>query len=263
MASFGQVHVPEFDNVCREQPNQYVCANCRTMVNCIDGQAFPTTCQDGKYCLVDNERFGGAVCYANTPQECMCQPGDVFNRDYYDPSTFYVCDEGGYSRLHHCPTGYIFNKKALECRSTSGLPSCQDAGVFAVAEDCRRYYACIITTEGWLQHEFRCPDDKGTTLFYNERNGTCDNPCNWPEPNFECKEEGRFSDPFDCHSFYVCTWDKDVMMYRKLRRMCPEGYEWQQILRSGTGMCVEMVSPMCTTVTSTSCVIPEGLCNSL
>ncbi|XP_042205169.1 uncharacterized protein LOC121854557 [Homarus americanus] len=251
---------PSLDHICYDAPNQYMCANCKTLVNCVDGRAHATQCNTGNFCYNYNNEFGGHVCYPGRPTQCLCQDSNVFYRDAYDQGAFFICDESGENRMHQCPEGDWFDEKAVECRSFSGLPRCTTPGTFAHAEDCTRYYSCIVTTHGWLQHEYQCPYDRGV-LFYNEQTGSCEDPCFWEKPRFECTQEGRFGDPTDCRRFYVCTWDAVAHKYRQVLRQCPSGFEWQQIVRNGSGRCTTMVTEDCIPVTNTRCIVPEGLCN--
>lgn len=250
---------PSLDYVCHDHPNQYVCANCKTLVNCVNGRAHPRTCGFGDFCFSNQEAFGGDVCYPGRPKGCVCEEANVFYQDAYDAEAFFMCDEFREIVMHYCPDGHWFDASRVECRSSSGLPSCTTPGTFAVESDCRRYYACVLTTEGFLQHEFRCPDYNGR-LFYNEEKGLCDDPCDWRPPEFECSSEGRFADPTDCRQYFVCTWDASVNTYRQVLQKCPDGFEWQQMLRTGVGHCTTMMTVQCTPVTTTKCTLPPGLC---
>ncbi|XP_071513114.1 uncharacterized protein [Panulirus ornatus] len=256
-----EMHDPSLDYMCSDAPNQYVCANCKTLVNCIDGRAYPSRCEVGDFCLSNWDAFGGDVCYPGRPKGCACGETNVFYQDVYDAEAFFKCDESGETDMHYCPVEHWFDATAVECRSSRGLPSCTVPGTFAVHSDCRRYYACIVTRGGgFLQHEFRCPDHDGI-LFYNEQIGRCDDPCHWKPPEFECSSEGRFADPTDCRRFFVCTWDAESAAFRQVSRQCPEGFEWQQLLRSGVGHCADRGTVPCTSATTSQCILPPGLCS--
>ncbi|XP_045604048.1 uncharacterized protein [Procambarus clarkii] len=254
------LHDPLMDHVCSKAPNQYMCANCKMLVNCLNGKAHPQPCQD-YFCYNNYQHFGGNVCYPVEPKGCSCPDANVFYRDAYDPGAFFICSDDGERHMHHCPEGYTFDEKLVECRSASGLPSCREPGTFAFAEDCTRYYTCIVTQEGWLQHEFRCRGEN-ELHFFNEQTGRCESPCNWKQPMFNCTEEGRFGDPLDCRRFFVCTWNTITNSFRQVLRQCPDGYEWQQVLRDGSGRCTTMVTNDCIPVTTTRCIVPRGLCST-
>lgn len=254
-----QIRVPSLDPVCADAPNQYLCANCKTLVNCINGKAFPSVCGSGDFCYSDNESFGSSVCYPGLPRSCVCDEREVFYQDTYDRGAFFLCDKYGETHLHRCPEGQVFDEEEVQCKSASGLPACVTPGKFAVLEDCRRYYACIVTEEGWLQHAFTCPQSNGPSM-YNDESGRCEDPCNWRLPDFVCKDEGRFADPMDCRRFFVCTLDAESGDFRQVSRQCPEGYEWEQVVRDGTGRCVPMSSEECKPNYVTQCHIPQNLC---
>lgn len=254
-----QVHVPSLDPICADAPNEYMCANCKTLVNCIDGKAYPSACGSGDFCYNKYESFGSSVCYPGLPKSCVCSEQEVFYRDFYDKEGFFLCDKFGETHMHRCPEGHVFDQEKVQCKSVSGLPACVTPGMFALLEDCSRYYACIVTEDGWLQHEFSCSQAHGPAM-YNEESGQCEDPCNWMLPDFECVEEGRFADPLDCRKFYVCTRDAAADTFRKVSRQCPEGYEWEQIVRDGTGRCVPMESEKCKPSYVTQCQIPQNLC---
>ncbi|XP_053656850.1 uncharacterized protein [Cherax quadricarinatus] len=253
---FKQVHNNLLDEVCSDAPNQYMCADCKTVVNCVDGRAFPQNCHED-FCNYKSSFFSN-VCYTEPHKDCSCPENNVFYKDPNNLSTFFICDDLGEMHIYRCPEGYTFDEHSVQCLNPSGLPSCTNPGTFGFTEDCNTYYTCIVTTKGWLQYVFQCPPGQ----FYNEQTEKCENPCNWKLSKFECKEEGRFGDPTDCRRFFVCTWDTVASSYRQVLRQCPDGFEWQQVLRDGSGRCTTMVTDQCTPVTTTHCIIPEGICES-
>ncbi|XP_063591723.1 cartilage oligomeric matrix protein-like [Penaeus indicus] len=242
---------PKYSYLCEGQPDGFVCADCRTMVMCVKGQAFVRQCTSGRSCSVKTTTFGGAVCYPGLPAECTCQNADTFVRDLYDPQKFFSCSStGAIPEDHVCPDGMVFDETLNQCRNQASLPACGRPGVFANLEDCSEYYSCISLQHGWLQRLFMCPSG---TLF-NEVTGACEDPCT---RTMVCYEEGRFPDPLDRRSYYECLIIGGLM--KRARYQCPHGYVWKADDSGDGGACVED-HEMTLHDYFTRCSIPQGMC---
>nr|XP_027229754.1 cartilage oligomeric matrix protein-like isoform X7 [Penaeus vannamei] len=241
---------PKYSYLCEGQPDDFVCADCRTMVMCVKGQAFARQCISGRSCSI-KATFGGAVCYPGSPAECTCQSGDSFVRDLYDPQKFFSCSAtGGVPENHVCPDGMVFDETLVQCRNQASLPACGRPGVFANLDDCSEYYSCISLQYGWLQRLFMCPNG---TLF-NEVTGACEDPC---KRTMVCYVEGRFPDPLDRRSYYECLIIGGLM--KRARYQCPHGYVWKANDTGDGGACVED-HEMSLHDYFTRCSIPQGMC---
>ncbi|XP_069986871.1 cartilage oligomeric matrix protein-like isoform X2 [Penaeus vannamei] len=241
---------PRYSYLCEGQPDDFVCADCRTMVMCVKGQAFARQCISGRSCSI-KAAFGGAVCYPGHPAACTCQSADSFVRDLYDPQKFFSCSGiGVLPEIHVCPDGMVFDETLVQCRNQASLPACRRPGVFANLDDCSEYYSCISLQSGWLQRLFMCPNG---TLF-NEATGACEDPC---KRTMVCYEEGRFPDPLDRRSYYECLIIGGLM--KRARYQCPHGYVWKANDSGDGGACVED-HEMNLYDYFTRCSIPQGMC---
>ncbi|XP_042885175.1 cartilage oligomeric matrix protein-like [Penaeus japonicus] len=239
-----------YSYLCEGQPDAFVCADCRTMVMCVKGQAFVRQCTSGKACYV-SATFGGGVCYPGLPAECTCQKADVFVRDMYDPQKFFSCSAtGAVPDNHVCPDGMVFDESTVRCRNQASVPACSRPGTFANLDNCAEYYSCMPLKHGWLQRLFMCSN--GT--LYNEVSGACEDPC---ASQMVCYEEGRFPDPHDRRNYYECLTIGNRI--HRMRYQCPHGYVWKVADSGNGGSCVED-SGLTLHDYSTRCSIPSGMC---
>ncbi|XP_042888974.1 cartilage oligomeric matrix protein-like isoform X2 [Penaeus japonicus] len=234
---------------CEGEPDTFLCANCKTLVVCVKGQAFVRHCIEDNYCSLKT-KFGGAVCYPNEPTECTCVKPNEFRADPYDPQRFFSCkDVGSKPESYKCPDGQKFNETTAQCGNQLGFPACKKSGKFANVNNCGQYYSCIPLRQGWLQKFFMC---NGNQLF-NEKTKKCEDPCSFM---FVCQKEGRFPDPIGMQYYYECFLESGKMT--RLRYQCPDGYMWSEE-SSGTGKCVEAVGEYLD-YPFTHCNIPDDLC---
>ncbi|ROT78854.1 thrombospondin protein [Penaeus vannamei] len=215
--------------LCEAQPDRFHCLDCKSLVVCVNGQAFVRRCIEDHYCT-DKSMFGGSVCYPNEPAECTCERPYVFRVDYYDPQKFFSCD-GVRSKpeFYKCPDGMVFDENLTQCRNEVGLPPCTKPGTFVNPKNCSEYYSCIALIHGWLQKFYLC---NGKT-FFNEEKQICEDPCMY---KFMCESEGRFPDPVNKHRYFECYLKSGQFV--EMRYQCPEGYIWYTV-SSGVGKCME------------------------
>lgn len=245
---------PEFNPysyLCEAQPDGFLCANCKTQVMCVQGQAFVRHCTEGDFCLGKTE-FGGGVCYPGAPLQCTCEKPHEFRVDYYDPQRFFACKDA-YSEpvAYKCLDGMVFDESSSQCLNNAGFPPCTVSGTFANPNNCGEYYTCIALRHGYLQRFSMCSNN---TLF-NEKTQTCEDPCIY---QFECQVDGRFSDPFNVRYYFECFKQSDGRMM-KFRYACPEGYIWYTE-NPGVGRCVEDNGDYYYENPFSNCNNPENLC---
>lgn len=254
------------DYVCEGASSEFVCADCKTLVNCINGTAYPEPCGAGDLCAVKDTQFGGGVCYPTEPIECSCEQPNQFKVDYYDETRFFFCEaQGSDPVIYQCPDDHLFVPGKSQCLSYAGLPECTNIGVFANENNCSQYYTCIFTTNGWVQKPSSCDNDTHSGLMYNEVSGKCEDPCTWDTGKFSCVEEGRFPDPVDCKGYYECVADEDYESgFRQTHHSCPDGYEWDPSARLEHGHCVALGKSKvrCVPTSQNKCAVPEDLCTN-
>ncbi|XP_042863198.1 uncharacterized protein LOC122247728 [Penaeus japonicus] len=250
-----------YDFVCPEGRNGFFCAGCKTLIQCIDGKAYPERCRPGDYCDLRLD-FGGAVCYPNHPANCTCQRANTFRADLYREGDYFYCREANEEpEMRRCPEGEIFDVDTSRCRNSHNLPDCTTIGVFANPANCTQYYTCVYNTNGWVRRLHSCNNSTHTGLMYNERTAKCEDPCKWRDFAFTCQKEGRFPDPFDCQRYFECVLDANGTAFRQIHHACPDEYTWNP---NGFGMCVgEDSNADCAAVLPVSkCVVPEGHCGN-
>lgn len=250
-----------FSFMCSEGKDGFFCADCKTLINCVDGHAYKETCRNGNMCA-HKESFGGGICYPKEPAECMCQESNIFKEDLYNKRKFFYCnDTTSDPAFYECDEGSTFDVTKSQCKNNNGLPECHRTGVFADMNNCTQYYACISTRSGWVQKAFTCSGTNQSNLMYNELTGACEDPCTWHVGSLTCTEEGRFPDPKDCQRYFECVADESGL--KQVRRSCPEDYSWDPTARGGVGHCVKaFTNTQCTPATPNKCIIPDGMCAS-
>ncbi|CAL4065159.1 unnamed protein product, partial [Meganyctiphanes norvegica] len=263
---------PKLKHICEGVDGDFVCGDCVTLVNCIDGTAYPEPCEHDTMCAIKNT-FAGGVCYPQEPLECTCEKPNVFHKDYYSISKFFFCEtEGSKPQVHACPEGMRFDDEKRQCANINGLPACNTIGVFANEKDCTEYYTCIFATDGWVQKPFSCSNETSDHLMYNEVSGQCEDPCDWKAEEFTCSSEGRFSDPTDCSKYYECISDPAVTAGEEVpgvpefistHHECPEDYVWNQTVKNGFGHCVPSDAESCKPIVSNSCSVPAEWCEAV
>ncbi|ROT74835.1 thrombospondin [Penaeus vannamei] len=243
-----------YQHMCSEG-NGFLCADCMTMISCVDGVAYSHPCSAGSTCA-ELEVFGGGVCYPERPEECACPEANTFRVDHYDSKKFFYCnDSWSTPEMFECPEETAFDETTTQCVNKENLPECERSGMFAIASNCSQYYTCIASKDGWIQKALSCdtPD-----FMYNEASGSCEDPCSWDEGAFSCQAEGRFPDPRDCQRFFECIAVGDG--FRVFSRECPAGYHWDSISQ-GVGLCTKTTDgSSCKAFTPNKCVIPENMC---
>ncbi|XP_063594894.1 cartilage oligomeric matrix protein-like [Penaeus indicus] len=238
-----------YSHLCEKQPDSFMCADCKTLVVCVLGQAFVRHCLEDHYCSQKNA-FGGGVCYPDEPAECTCENADEFRVDPYDPQKFFFCENvGSKPESHKCPDGQKLDSNSGLCKADTGFPSCTQSGTFANTQNCGEYYSCIPLRHGWVQKFFMC---NGNHLF-NERTKTCEDPCSLV---FVCRQEGRFTDPLNMQHYFECFMELGQMV--KMRYQCPDGYMWNEE-GFGIGKCVEATGDYLDYPFS-HCDLPDDLC---
>ncbi|XP_063594895.1 cartilage oligomeric matrix protein-like [Penaeus indicus] len=236
-------------HLCESQPNRFLCANCKTLVHCVKGQALVRQCIEDFYCT-NKIGFGGAVCYPDEPDECMCLRPNEIRVDPYDPQRFFSCENvGSQPQSYKCPEGKEFDESSAQCVNQAGFSECVKSGTFANTQNCGEYYSCIPLRHGWLQKFFMC---SGNQLF-NERSKSCEDPCTL---KFVCQHEGRFPDPLNMQHYFECFMEFGQMV--KLRYQCPHGYMWSEE-SFGTGKCVEATGEYAD-YPFAHCEIPDDYC---
>ncbi|XP_064078618.1 uncharacterized protein LOC135196093 [Macrobrachium nipponense] len=244
-------------DLCRELWNGFYCANCKTLVHCIEGEAQVETCSEGDTCLKTPD-FGGAVCQPVMRENCACSGDNKFHADAYDPRAFFFCrDELSEPEMHQCSIDKEFDALKQQCVSRDGLPECVVPGIFSDYRNCSQYYSCIVVQDGWVKRSYSCK--KGT--MYNEDTGLCEDPCSWPSEKFTCKAEGRFPDPLSCKNYYECVSLPDGSTLRQYHKQCPHGYAWKHDAQSGRGRCVGQAEASCSPVKLGRCVLTELKCS--
>ncbi|XP_047495469.1 uncharacterized protein LOC125043406 [Penaeus chinensis] len=245
-----------YQYMCSEG-NGFFCADCTTMVSCVDGEAYPHPCSDGSTCAM-LENFGGGVCYPGQPEGCSCTQANSFRIDFYDSKKFFYCnDSGSAPEMYQCQEEMTFDEMTTQCVNEENLPECERSGMFAIASNCSQYYTCIASKDGWIQKALSC---ETPNFMYNEASGNCEDPCGWNDGEFSCEAEGRFPDPRDCQRFFECIAIGDG--YRVFSRECPAGYQWESE-GQGVGICTKAVGDSsCKAFTQNKCVIPENMCSA-
>nr|XP_027214151.1 uncharacterized protein LOC113807142 [Penaeus vannamei] len=251
-----------YDYVCPENRNGFFCATCKTLVQCIDGKAYPEQCRSGDFCDLRLE-FGGAVCYPNHPVNCTCQEANTFSVDLYSQEDFFFCGKANEDpEMRQCPRGEIFDEGISSCRNRYYLPACTSTGVFANPANCTQFYTCFYNINGWVQSSHSCNNSTHSGLMYNEQTAQCEDPCQWRNLAFTCQKEGRFPDPFDCRRYFECVLEADGSAFRQVHHTCPEEYTWHPSRLDGFGLCVEAeANTACAAVLPVSkCAVPEDRC---
>ncbi|XP_063600597.1 uncharacterized protein LOC134776774 [Penaeus indicus] len=251
-----------YDFVCPENRNGFFCATCKTLVQCIDGKAYPEHCRSGDFCDLRLD-FGGAVCYPNHPVNCTCQEANAFSSDLYSQEDYFFCRKANEDpEMRQCPRGEVFDEGISSCRNRYYLPACTSIGVFANPANCSQFYTCIYNINGWIQSPHSCNNSTHSGLMYNEQTAQCEDPCKWRNLGFTCQKEGRFPDPFDCRRYFECVLDADRSAFRQVHHTCPGEYTWHPSLLDGFGLCVEAAdNTACAAVLPVSkCVVPEDRC---
>ncbi|XP_071529461.1 uncharacterized protein [Panulirus ornatus] len=255
---------PKLDFVCEGSTSEFVCADCKTLVNCVNGTAYPEPCGSGDLCALKDLDFGGGVCYPSHPPECTCEKPNQFKVDLYNVGRFFFCEhEASEPTFYDCPEDHVFDSTMSQCRNYAGLPECTRIGVFANTSNCTEYYTCIFTTTGWLQKSFSCNNETQTGFMYNEESGRCEDPCSWDTGTFSCSSEGRFPNLLNCHSYYECINDLTKETgFRQILHECPEGHEWDPNARQGFGHCVRQGSTnsVCVPLAANKCTVPNDQC---
>ncbi|XP_069939569.1 uncharacterized protein [Cherax quadricarinatus] len=257
---------PKLDYVCENSTSDFMCADCKTLVLCVNGTAYPETCGSGDLCNIDNDHFGGGVCYPNQPSDCSCDAPNQFKEDSYNEARFLFCEATGSDpQIFQCPDDHVFDSTMNQCIHYNGLPECTSIGVFANSRNCSQFYNCIPTIDGWVQKPFSCNNETHKHLMYNEAAGSCEDPCTWGNGNFKCEEEGRFADPLNCQRYYECVKDtSEASDFRQALHECPEGYEWDQSARNSYGHCVlegNSLNP-CVPAVANKCSVDRSQCPS-
>ncbi|XP_047500978.1 uncharacterized protein LOC125047005 isoform X1 [Penaeus chinensis] len=241
-----------YSKLCEKKPDEFICANCKTLVQCVKGQAFTRHCIEDHFCS-ERAQFGGAVCYPNEPVNCTCVNANTFRVDPYDSQKFFSCkDVGSVPVSYMCPDGCYFDEASAQCLTANGLPPCVVAGTFANPLNCSEYYSCISLRSGWLQKSFMCTND----LMYNEQKAACEDPCVY---QFVCQQEGRYPDLLNKQNYFECYTLGGVL--RQMRYSCPEGYMWE-IISPGVGKCVEDHGDRDSDSAFGQCEIPSDLCQA-
>lgn len=247
-----------FSFMCSEGKDGFFCADCKTLINCVDRRAYKLSCINGDMCT-HKENFGGGVCYPKEPAGCTCQEPNTFKEDLYDKRKFFYCNDTSSDPVfYECDEGSEFDVVKSQCKNKNGLPECHRPGVFGDMNNCTQYYACISTKNGWVQKAFNCNQ---SNLMYNELTGACEDPCTWQLGSFTCTEEGRYPDPKECQRYFECVADESGL--KQVRRTCPDDYSWDPTARGGVGHCVKAsTNTHCTPATQNKCIIPDGMCSS-
>ncbi|XP_071529490.1 uncharacterized protein [Panulirus ornatus] len=250
---------PKYSHLCTTERDGFFCSDCKTMVKCFEGVAYPEPCMAGDLCDIRMVDFGGGVCYPRQPINCTCATSTGLIADLYDEHKFLFCESTEEDPLvYQCPDKQVFNLEVSQCLSPGGLVGCSQNGVFANPDNCNEYYSCILTTSGWVQTLYTC-DDIGPGLMYNDVTHQCEDPCTWPTGHFVCEEEGRFVDPLDCSRYYECVAEPSGL--RKIRQECPEGFTWIPVAGENFGICEEVnENTVCNAISLSKCRIPEGTC---
>ncbi|ROT63456.1 peritrophin [Penaeus vannamei] len=209
--------------MCEAQPDKFICVDCKTMVQCVKGQAFTRHCIENHYCSKKPE-FGGGVCYPDEPQACKCEKANSFRVDLYDPQE--PCNP---PENYKCPDGMVFDEATAQCQTGNGLPQCTRAGTFANPANCSVYYSCIGLQNGWLQKSFQC----NSGLMYNKEKGACEDPCLY---QFVCKQEGRYPDLLNQQNYFECymlvaSYGSSVTAALKATDLCGVGWRkcWKKL----------------------------------
>ncbi|CAL4108212.1 unnamed protein product, partial [Meganyctiphanes norvegica] len=253
---------PRLDEICNAKGNHFFCADCKTLVICVDGTAYTDVCAN-EYMCSEKEHFKGGVCYPGSPKECSCNKADIFRTDLYDPSKFLECGiVGSEPKIHSCPEGLVFDEENSVCVTEIYEWTCTAEGTSVVEDDCTKYFTCIVTTEGYVHKEFTCPNN---TMF-NDKTGKCEDPCDWYS-DFTCIEEGRFTNPSDCTKYYECVANPlESGGFIMVKLGCPEGFEWSQNVNGDSGQCVarRTTKEKCLPLTpkQNTCIIPNEWCTT-
>ncbi|CAL4139809.1 unnamed protein product, partial [Meganyctiphanes norvegica] len=116
--------------LCRKETNQFLCADCKTLLTCVDGKPFTYECNDGTVCTqntLNNVTTG--ICHNKKPKECTCEKAVTFKRDFYDPSKFLSCqDKSADPIILSCPEGLLFNEKRKACGIIPTSDKCSEEG---------------------------------------------------------------------------------------------------------------------------------------
>lgn len=250
---------PDLQKLCTNFTNKFICADCKTLVICIDSDPHPVPCQDGNSCTMNKEGFnGGAVCHPKGPHECDCNEEDSLKIDLFDPTKYLNCtSESSDPVIHSCPEGSLFNNETQTCGALTNSCSKTGRGTFTADNNCSDYFTCILSSNGWIQKWFTCPGNK----MFNQDSKKCEDPCEWSYGNFTCKKAGRFHNPSNCKMYIDCIKDPlDSEKFIKIEGVCPDGYEWNQDVdhctATGTSTCVTL------TPKPSTCSIPTELCRS-
>ncbi|XP_042858597.1 uncharacterized protein LOC122244691 [Penaeus japonicus] len=240
-----------YSHLCEDRPDQFICANCKTLVMCVKGQAFTRRCIDDHFCAVKTE-FGGGVCYPGEPAACTCQTANSFQVDPYDPQRFFACKNvGSKPEGYKCPDGMTFDQGTAQCKGgSSDASQCTMSGTFANPTNCSEYNKCIPLSSGWLQKSFTC----NSGLMFNEKKGACEDPCHY---QFVCQQEGRYPDLLNRRNYFECYVMGGKMTQDRFQ--CPDGYKWK-VESAGVGNCVEDHDEDDGDYPFSRCHIPDGFC---
>ncbi|XP_068231628.1 uncharacterized protein [Palaemon carinicauda] len=245
----------KYNNRCNELGNGFLCGDCKTLVTCIDGEAYAEVCRTGDTCRM-TPTFGNAVCQPVQHEYCICNRANEFFADAYDPQAFFYCNDiQSEPVMHHCPENNEFDDQKQQCINVNGLPDCTTDGFFPLYRNCSQYYSCTATRDGWIQKSYSCNNG----AMYNEDTGHCEEPCSWLSRSFTCRSEGRFPDPLSCQNYYECVQLQNSG-FRQYLRQCPHGYMWKHDDQFRGGQCVKQTKIDCSPVKINRCVTSEWHC---
>lgn len=244
-----------YDYACKEIRDGFACVSCKTFVTCIDGRAYTKECGAGHTCSL-RDPFNGAVCYPNSPPDCLCSDKAELLPDPYNKQAYLECLSGATDPVvRHCQKDMVFVEELGMCQYSRNYGHCKRQGIFPNPEDCTEYYKCVPTAGGLIHYTFQCT----CGFLFNELTGRCEDPCSFQPDEFRCEKEGRFPNQYDCSSYYTCITDatSETGFSQHLER-CPRGSIWGVGSVTGTGDCRSAIKSACTNRGRPRCAVPKG-----
>ena len=258
-----------------QPPETGACVNCFTYVQCADNEAYAEDCQSygDSFCSDEVEGFDDGVCYPGPFDLCQtcrtdqgidrannakfdytstelraAENGKPYKIDFYNPRFFWDCNS---NRLLKCPLSEMFDESSQLCiPDHTGEPKhCTQIGRFAHPMYCNKFLICTETAVGLHEVVAEC-DAKSS--FYEE-SGTCENACD-EIYYFECEEEGRFADPFDCTKYHICISANGS--FQDYVQSCPFDAHWSPL-----GRCVSNEESMCEPQKKPPCASKPEACD--
>ncbi|XP_045492191.1 probable serine/threonine-protein kinase DDB_G0282963 [Colias croceus] len=193
--------------------------------------------------------------------------------DENDCQKFYICIGRFYPIVGHCPKNTVFSDILKQCtRNLSHCVrnnqfQCVRAGRFSDIWEHNAYYICVKNKYNYVRFKLRCQrgyvlnmksvtciednlqvsllnhevDSKSSSSSSSSMDSRSSNKDKKPlKYNFQCIQEGKFSDPYDCRTYYVCKKNSKSEFRRRKKNCDPD-----EVFHKRKKKCVDAESYEC------------------